>query len=500
MSAATHQRVRSVFLRGLGLVVAAACASLALQIEGLVGAGGIAPVQPAFEALEGERWRAFWEQPCVFVFGASDARLLGGCWLGVALGLLALLGCGGKLLWGSAWLLVLSLGVAGQVFLGFQWDLLLVESCFLAAFWAPWDVRPRGLRARASWAGLWLVRLLVVRLMLLSGATKLLSGDEAWWSLSALEWHFWTQPLPTPLAVWAHSLPPLVLRVACAAMFAVELALPLLVFAGRRWRLGACAGLVGLQLAIALSGNYGFFNALTAVLCVSFLDDRALGAAEDALPERRRLRESLAAVAALPLLLLAFLVSVQECGGRERLPERLDAWALRARSWRTVSGYGLFRVMTRERPELVLEGSVDGEDWQPYALPHKPGDVRRGPRWCAAHMPRLDWQLWFSALEARHAQTSALPVPGVPWLSRMRPWFALFLRALLRGEPAVRALLAPGPFEAEPPRFLRVRLFLYGFPHADDPPELKWRRRPSGLAPLVLSLDARGELSWVRGD
>jgi len=125
---------------------------------------------------------------------------------------------------------------------------------------------------------------LVFRLMFLSGVTKLASGDPTWRHLTALDFHFWTQPLPTGPAWYAHWLPEWVHRVMTLAIIAIELLVPWLIFVPERWagrwsrvaRHGACALLVLGQLAIALTGNYGFFNLLAIVLCVALLDDAAL--------------------------------------------------------------------------------------------------------------------------------------------------------------------------------------------------------------------------------
>src|SRR2546422_11419076 len=53
----------------------------------------------------------------------------------------------------------------------------------------------------------WLVLWLLFRLMFLSGITKLASGDPTWRDLTALDYHFWTQPLPPWTAWYAHWLP-----------------------------------------------------------------------------------------------------------------------------------------------------------------------------------------------------------------------------------------------------------------------------------------------------
>src|SRR5690606_31680645 len=116
-------------------------------------------------------------------------------------------------------------------------------------------------------------RWLLFRLMLESGLVKLASGDPVWHNLTALNFHFETQPLPTWIGWFAHQLPDGALKAATFAMFAIELAVPWLIFAPRRLRLFAFFPLVGLQVVILLTGNYGFFNYLTIVLCFSLLDD-----------------------------------------------------------------------------------------------------------------------------------------------------------------------------------------------------------------------------------
>ena len=103
--------------------------------------------------------------------------------------------------------------------------------------------------------------------------------------------------------------------------------------------------------------------------------------------------------------------------------------------------------MTVKRPEIIVEGSDDRVHWRPYGFRYKPGDPDRRPPFVAPHMPRLDWQMWFAALdqEAR------------------REWFLRFCRALLRGSPPVLDLLAENPFPDHPPRFIRTTLYDYRF-------------------------------------
>jgi hypothetical protein len=131
--------------------------------------------------------------------------------------------------------------------------------------------------------------------------------------------------------------------------------------------------------------------------------------------------------------------------------------------FRIVNSYGLFRVMTKERREIVIEGSADGMDWLPYEFKWKPGDVNRAPGWCAPHQPRLDWQMWFAAL-------------GSP---QQNPWFFGLLEQLLRGSPPVIGLLERNPFPDKPPRYMRAMFYDYRFTTAEEHRQTGawWKRR-----------------------
>jgi hypothetical protein len=115
--------------------------------------------------------------------------------------------------------------------------------------------------------------------------------------------------------------------------------------------------------------------------------------------------------------------------------------------FRTINSYGLFAVMTTERPEIIVEGTSDGKSWEPYEFRYKPGDLRRAPAFVAPHQPRLDWQMWFAALGSVD----------------QNPWFLHLLHSLLQGSPAVEALLETNPFPDKPPLAVRAIEYDYHF-------------------------------------
>ena len=65
---------------------------------------------------------------------------------------------------------------------------------------------------------------------------------------------------------------------------------------------------------------------------------------------------------------------------------------------RSMNAYGLFRVMTKTRPEIKIELQSENGEWHPVIFKYKPGDERKRPLFIFPHMPRLDWQIWFEAL------------------------------------------------------------------------------------------------------
>ena len=135
--------------------------------------------------------------------------------------------------------------------------------------------------------------------------------------------------------------------------------------------------------------------------------------------------------------------------------------------------------MTTTRPEIIIEGSNDGKNWQAYEFKYKAGNFSRRPAFVAPHQPRLDWQVWFAAL-GNYQQN---------------PWFVEFCRRLLEGSPDVLKLMGRNPFPAAPPRYLRAQLYDYHFSNFQQRREqgVWWRRELQGeyLPPVSLDLFRR---------
>ena len=472
------QLSRWLFLRLLGLTYLLAFASLAFQITGLIGANGLLPVTQFLErGHEFYGGRAYYLLPTLLWVSASDLALQVLCWGGVVLAAVAIAGITPTVTFALLWLFYLSLTVGGQTFLSFQWDTLLLETGLLACLYAPRGWWPGlGYARRTSIPIRWLLWGLAFKVTFLSGVTKLVSGDETWRGLTALTFHYQTQPIPAWTSWFAHHLPLWIQQASAVGMLGIEIVVPFFIFVPARlrsMRLVACVLMSLLQVAIAVTGNYGFFNLLTLALYLTLLDDDHV---RHLLPHRlvhtARTRVSVRvepmpwraalACAALLIGIISGLTLWREATYTRPHAEWSNRLVGLVRPTRSINGYGLFRTMTTERPELVIEGTSDGEQWREYTFRWKPGDAGRRPGFVQPHMPRLDWLMWFAALD---------PLSHQHWLGPL-------VEHLLAGAPTVVGLLAEDPFPDAPPRFVRVAIYDYRFTTPDEGAETGhwWRR------------------------
>ena len=463
----------SIFLRLLALSYCFAFASLRPQIVGLVGSHGLSPVTPILDAIRAAYGtHAYFLVPSFAWLRSSDQSLVLLCSLGIFFAALLFFNFLARLSALACFLLYLSVSSVGQPFTLFQWDALLLEAGFLALF------------SGLPWLN-WMYRLLAFRLLLESGLVKLLSGDPNWRNLHALRFHFFTQPLPTPLAWYFAQAPHWFLDSLTALVLFIELPVPFLLLCPRRLRHWGAGLLVALQAIIALTGNYAFFNLLTvAILLWAFEDQffqqltRGFVAAVRARAWARPFLRWLAPPPSprLPgvrlvsgaICLLLAVIGLGQLGSiavTHNLPVLVDIERQFA-PFEIVNRYGLFAVMTTERPEIIYEGSNDGVDWREYQFPYKPGSLRRSLPIVAPFQPRLDWQLWFAAMESLG----------------QNPWAGTLAIRILEGEPSVLRLLGPPPF-AHPPKFMRALLYQYEFTSREERSRTGniWKRQPLGV-------------------
>jgi len=458
-------RVRALVIRMIGLALVCAAASWWAQVDGLVGARGIAPAGEWLDAVrayaERTDQRALLLAPTILWLDASDAALHATCLVTTAAGASMVLG------WVPAWAALvgfvgyLSLVATGGVFMGYQWDALLLEALVVAVVLAPWT---RWTLARAAdlappRAGVALARVVAFKLYFMSGVVKLASGDPVWADGTALDYHLWTQPLPSPTSFLALDAPAWVLSGLTAFTLFAELVLPwalLLPAPLRRVRVFATTLMLMLQVGIAATGNFGYFNLLSFGILLAGLDDEALRgwgrAARSWRPRPPPVVAGWRSWLGLPRALIAgglivvTLFEVRQVWLKEAPPGPVAEVAAALAPFRISNTYGLFARMTTSRPEIEIQGSDDGHSWFTYDLAWKPDGARDAPRFAGPHMPRLDWQLWFAALAGD--------------CQRAR-WYTGLLQRLFEAAPEVLALFGKSPFGDRAPKYLRSLVWDY---------------------------------------
>jgi hypothetical protein len=439
------------FLRLLGVIYLIAFWSYGVQAAGLIGSHGILPFAGYLKAAR-SAWgvAAYWNVPTVLWLCPNDAGLLAVWLTGCVWSLFAIFSTWQRSSLAVCLVVWLSLCSVGQEFYSFQWDVLLSEAGFLAIF------------AQASRIRIWLFRWLLFRLMFFSGAVKLLSNDVSWRGLAALNFHYFTQPLPTPLAWYMQQAPAWFHEASVGMVFLVELLAPFLFFAPKRIRHVAAWVTIGLQILILLTGNYTFFNWLAIALCLWLFIE------PDPHEQPDRRRQAVNVILAGGIGILSGLLCLQLFS--IPLPPAGETVLRVAEPLRIVNPYGLFAMMTTSRPEIVVEGSNDGVHWLDYEFRYKPGDVNRMPPMVAPYQPRLDWQMWFAALGSYQNNR----------------WFVDFAGRLLEGQPSVLRLLRHNPFPQTPPRYIRAVVYSYTFTHFGE--RAWWKREESGTYLPEISL------------
>jgi hypothetical protein len=450
---------RWVFQRGLAAIYLIAFVSALRQFRPLLGEQGLLPV-PRF--LQG---RSFRETPTLFQWRYSDRLLLLVAWSGCALSALALLGLPERgpiwlsmLVWLVLYFLYLSIVNVGQVFYGFGWESMLCEAGFFAVFLGPAHTAPPAIV-------LLILRWMLFRVELGAGLIKL-RHDRCWRDLTCLYYHYETQPLPSPLSRHFHFLPKWLHRQSVVFSHFVQLVAPFGLFLPQPGALIAGAVIVVHQLLLVISGNYAWLNWLTIVLASSALSDGAVSELSSfAVPDTQP-RPLWFDVLLYGLLGATALLSIRPTLNFFS-KQQLMNYSYNA--WHVVNVYGAFGSVTKERYEIVVEGSDNlplgaeqgraGADWRAYEFKAKPGDPTRRPaQWAPYHL-RLDWLMWFLPFGVVVDDDQVLTL-------RSERWFVRFVQKLLEGDAATLALLRHNPFPEQPPKLIRAQFYRYVFSDA----------------------------------
>ena len=451
-----------LFFRLLGIVYLSAFISYWLQIPGLIGENGILPANVYLEASSyalGDK--AYYYLPTIFWLDSSDSFISLVTICGILFSIFLTIGILTLPISIILFIIHLSLVVIGQNFMSFQWDALLLEVGFLSIFIAPRNFLHRTTKLfTPSRVLLLLFWFLLFRLMFSSGIGKIISGDPTWKNLTALSFHYFTQPLPNPVSWYVHQFPDWFHKLTVVIMLFVEIFIPFLYFAPRLFRHIAGILTIILQIIIMITGNYTYFNILTISICFLLFDDAFL---QQHLPEIVKNKFNLAPGYAkkpkivlrnLPTyvlaIIIAFLGLVQlsvSVFGYWNQPIAVQEVVKTVSPLSIVNRYGLFTVMTTDRPEIVIEGSSDGVNWKEYKFRYKPSDLDKVLPLVAPYQPRLDWQMWFAALGSY----------------QRNPWFIKLIERLASNTPEVLELLEENPFPDKRPIYIRALRYKYEF-------------------------------------
>jgi Lipase maturation factor len=436
---------RFLFERALALVYLVAFVCAANQFVPLLGEQGLLPVSRFVRAVP------FRASPSLFFFAPTDLAFRIAAWIGIILsgaalsGLMQRSGLLSSVVWAILWLLYLSFVNVGQVFYGFGWESLLLETGFFAIFLGSGATAPSALL-------IWIWRWVLFRDMFGAGLIKL-RGDSCWRDLTCLNYYFETQPIPNALSWYFHWLPASVHRAGVMCNHVVELGIPFAYFSPQP--IAGIAGLltIAFQLTLIVSGNLSWLNWLTIVLCIPTLDSRWLSwlpitpptLRATPLAQRIGIYAVATLVAAMSVQPILNMLSPRQLMNFSFNPLHL------------VNTYGAFGSITRTRNEIVIEGTDDAaitpsSIWREYEFKGKPGDPSRMPAQIAPYHLRLDWLMWFAAMSSPSEHS----------------WFTALLVKLLHGDRATLDLLRSNPFPDHPPRYVRALAYEYRFTTPDE--------------------------------
>ncbi|NBC25441.1 MAG: lipase maturation factor family protein [Bacteroidetes bacterium] len=448
---------RFIIQRGMGFIYLLAFLVAFHQFRPLVGENGLLP------APEFLKRTTFKEFPGIFQWHYSDSFFGWIAASGLFLSLLALFGVSDSwpvwltmLHWFLLWALYLSIVNAGQIFYGFGWESLLLEAGFYAIFLGP-------LHYNAPVVVIFLLRWLLFRVEFGAGLIKM-RGDRCWRNLTCLKYHHETQPLPNPLSRFFHNLPNSIHTFETLSNYVVQLGVVWLLFAPQPVASYAAALIVLSQGYLIISGNYAWLNWLTLLLAFSgFSDGFFQQFVHLSLPTELVSPvwfQGLTAVLTLAVIYLSMHPIKNMISPSQRMNASFNNLHL-------VNTYGAFGSVTKERREIVVEGTTDDHIdentvWKTYEFKGKPTDPSRRPPQVAPYHLRLDWQMWFAAMKD----------------IRSSPWFIRLVLKLLENHQPVVKLLKNNPFEKEPPKFIRAGLYIYRFTTPEEKRESgRWWHR-----------------------
>lgn len=470
---------REVLQRGIAALYVVALVSSLNQFRALCGERGLLPAPELLDWAGTSKARKRMLRPTLFTrIRYTDRRLAAVCWAGILVAVALIAGIPQlappwvpMICFLVLWLGYMSISSIGQTFYGFGWEMLLLEAGFLAAFLGSGSEPPPTVVIVLFW---WLV----FRLEFGAGMIKIRGGRE-WRDLTALTFHHETQPMPGPLSRQAHLLPRWFHKGEVLGNHFAQLVVLFFLFAPLLGLVpgigpapaivGAVAGtiVIATQVWLVLTGNFAWLNWATIVIAFSAI---GLPAARPSAPGIPLYWIVITSVVGILYLALSWPALRNLFARRQLMNASFNRWQL-------ANAYGAFGTVTKERIEIVVEGTLavdpDAGDWREYEFTGKPGDVRRVPRQFAPYHLRLDWLMWF-----------------LPLGRSLEDWFTVFLVRLLEADAPTLALLRTDPFDGERPVWVRAVSYRYRFTTREEKREsgAVWvrDRRGTVLGPIGL--------------
>ncbi|MDR7113542.1 hypothetical protein J2X03_003441 [Microbacterium trichothecenolyticum] len=461
-AAVDFEFARQVLQRGVAALFVVAFISSLNQFRPLLGEHGLLPAPDLLEWVRTSKRGQRMLRPTVFRrLRYTDRRLAALCWAGIVIAATLVIGLPQlgppwvpMLCFLALWLGYMSITSIGQTFYGFGWEMLLLEAGFLAAFLGSDDQPPPVVVIVLFW---WLV----FRLEFGAGMIKIRGGRE-WRDLTALTYHHETQPMPGPLSRQAHLLPRWFHKGEVLGNHFAQLVVPWFLFAPlvglfAPGPVPAVVGAVAAAIVIAtqawlvVTGNFAWLNWMTIVLAFSAIGLPGIGAApEGAASQAPGVFTGMPVYWLVITCAIGALYLVISWWPLQNLFARRQLMNASFNRWQLANAYGAFGTVTKERIEIVVEGTMDDDPdtatWHEYAFKGKPGEVHRIPRQFAPYHLRLDWLMWF-----------------LPLGRSLDDWFTVFLVRLLEADAATLRLLAHDPFAGQKPRWVRAVSYRYRF-------------------------------------
>ncbi|XP_048575813.1 lipase maturation factor 1 isoform X2 [Nematostella vectensis] len=449
------------------------------QNRQLLGKDGLLPSDMYLKRIKQHfsqetEWKTFLHVPTLLLFtdpAQVDQHLDVLAYTGLAVSAFILLtGCANMIMMFALWLVYHSIVNVGQRWYSFGWESQLLESGFLATFLCPvFKLQQVPAQTPIPLVVIYGYRWLIFRIMLGAGLIKI-RGDQCWRDLTCMNYHYETQPVPNPISYYMHHSPELFHKFETLVNHFVELVAPFLLFLPRPLRIWGGLIQIAFQVILIISGNLSFLNWLTILPSIACFDDSSLawlfssfsGArikvqeiqkAEKEHPSKPTwglcVRRTFEIMLGLVLAYLSIPVVQNLLSTRQAMNTSFD-------SFRLVNTYGAFGSITKERTEVIFQGTRNrtiipddqGGIWQEYEFKCKPGSVARRPCLISPYHYRLDWLMWFAAFQNY----------------QYNPWLIHLAAKLLANDEQATSLIAHNPFgNGTTPMFIRGEHYRYTF-------------------------------------